>query len=57
MTSLGGLTINNNAVSAATLTAKQVYSVVLESVSPVAHMGAVQPQIQFVYLPLSRVKV
>lgn len=56
MTSLGGLTINNNAVSAATLIAKQVYSVVLESVSPVAHMGAVQPQIQFVYLPLSRVK-
>lgn len=57
MTSLGGLTINNNAVSAATLIAKQVYSVALESVSPVAHMGAVQPQIQFVYLPLSRVKV
>lgn len=55
MTSLGGLTINNNAISVATLTAKQVYSVAL--VSPVAHMGAVQPQIQFVYLPLSKVKV
>lgn len=57
MTSLGSLTISNNAVSAATLTAKQVYSVALESVSPVEHMCAVQPQIQFVYLPLSKVKV